>query len=108
MDKASKHRKHLGRFFGGAALLAGAALPAAAQEVELDFYGHVMMDAIYDFDRVNSDWNDTLRPSQIPVNCPGDAGCGSDGNSVKAQAAIEYISTKLGGNPYEVKPVEVR
>lgn len=30
------------------------------------------------------------------------------GNSVKAQAAIEYISTKLGGNPYEVKPVEVR
>lgn len=82
MNKASKHRKHLGRFFGGAAVLAGAALPAAAQEVELDFYGHVMLDAIYDFDRVNSDWNDTLRPSQIPVNCPGDAGCGSDGELI--------------------------
>ena len=30
------------------------------------------------------------------------------GNSVKAQAAIDYISETLGGNPYEVEPVEVR
>ncbi|MBS3745680.1 MAG: glutaminase A [Wenzhouxiangellaceae bacterium] len=29
------------------------------------------------------------------------------GNSVKSQLAIEYISKKLGGNPYEVEPVEV-
>ncbi|HMB38399.1 MAG TPA: glutaminase A [Wenzhouxiangellaceae bacterium] len=28
------------------------------------------------------------------------------GNSVKSQLAIEYISKKLGGNPYEVQPVE--
>ncbi|NDY96943.1 hypothetical protein G3I74_14515 [Wenzhouxiangella sp. C33] len=41
-----------------------------------------MLDAIYDFDRVAPDWNDTLRPSQIPVNCPGDAGCGSDGETI--------------------------
>jgi len=27
------------------------------------------------------------------------------GNSVKSQLAIEYISTKLGGNPYQVQPV---
>ena len=30
------------------------------------------------------------------------------GNSVKAQAAIDYISQKLGGNPYEVEPVGAR
>lgn len=29
------------------------------------------------------------------------------GNSVKSQLAIEYISKKLGGNPYQVEPVEV-
>jgi len=28
------------------------------------------------------------------------------GNSVKSQLAIEYISKELGGNPYEVEPVE--
>jgi glutaminase len=26
------------------------------------------------------------------------------GNSVKAQRAIEYVSNKLGGNPYNVAP----
>lgn len=28
------------------------------------------------------------------------------GNSVKAQRAIEYVSNALGGNPYEVEPVQ--
>ena len=45
--------------------------------------GRSMLDAIYDFKRMNPDWNATLRPSQIPVNCPGgglnDPGCGRDG-----------------------------
>lgn len=67
----------------GAALLAlASAGKLGAQEVEYDFYGYVMMDAIYDFDRVNPDWKDTLRPSQIPVNCPGDAGCGTSGETI--------------------------
>ncbi|TVS10834.1 MAG: hypothetical protein EA419_09680 [Wenzhouxiangella sp.] len=66
----------------GCALLFGAVLPASSQEVEFDFYGYIMLDMIYDFNRVNPDWNDTLRPSQIPVNCPGDAGCGTDGETI--------------------------
>ena len=41
-----------------------------------------MLDAIYDFKRVDPDWNATLRPSTIPVNCPGDAGCGKDGETI--------------------------
>jgi len=71
-------------------LLLGITLSASAQEVELDFYGHIMLDAIYDFDRVNPDWNDTLRPSQIPVNCPGDAGCGSDGELIFGVRQTRY------------------
>jgi hypothetical protein len=81
MNNASTGRDKHHRLYG-CALLLGAALPAAAQEVELDFYGHVMLDMIYDFDRLNPDGNDTLRVSQIPVNCPGDAGCGSDGELI--------------------------
>lgn len=89
MKKVNKHGGSPGKFLGGA-LLIGITLSASAQEVELDFYGHVMLDAIYDFDRVNPDWNDTLRPSQIPVNCPGDAGCGSDGELIFGVRQTRY------------------
>lgn len=89
MKKVNKHGGSPGKFLGGA-LLIGITLSASAQEVELDFYGHVMLDAIYDFDRVNPDWNDTLRPSQIPVNCPGDAGCGSDGELILGVRQTRY------------------
>lgn len=89
MKKINKHRESPGKLLGGA-LLIGITLSASAQEVELDFYGHIMLDAIYDFDRVNPDWNDTLRPSQIPVNCPGDAGCGSDGELIFGVRQTRY------------------
>ena len=48
-------------------------------KARLEIYGQVMLDSIYDFKRMNPDWNATLRPSQIPVICPGSAGCGQDG-----------------------------
>jgi hypothetical protein len=60
---------------------------------------------IYDFNRMNPDWNATLRPSQIPVNCPGgpgnDPGCGAEGETIFSvrQSAIDfkgYIPTSLG------------
>lgn len=89
MKKINKHRESPRKLLGGA-LLIGITLSASAQEVELDFYGHIMLDAIYDFDRVNPDWNDTLRPSQIPVNCPGDAGCGSDGELIFGVRQTRY------------------
>lgn len=50
-----------------------------ADKARLEIYGQVMLDGIYDFKRMNPGWQATLRPSQIPVNCPGDAGCGKDG-----------------------------
>lgn len=53
-----------------------------ADKAHVAFYGQAMLDAIYDFKRMNPTWQATLRPSQIPVNCPGDAGCGKDGGYV--------------------------
>jgi hypothetical protein len=49
---------------------------------KVDFYGQIMLDAIYDANQMNPTWNATLRPSQIPVTCPGDAGCGKDGATI--------------------------
>jgi hypothetical protein len=51
-------------------------------QARVELYGHVMLDAIYDAKRMNPAWNATLRPSQIPVNCPGDPGCGKDGATI--------------------------
>lgn len=53
-----------------------------APQIELDIYGFIHADAIYDINRVDPDWKATLRPSKIPVNCPGDAGCGNDGETI--------------------------
>jgi len=63
---------------------AGTSLTATAADdkIKYDFYGFVQLDAIYDFNRMNPSWKDSLRPSQIPVNCPGDAGCGTDGETI--------------------------
>ncbi len=70
-------------------------------KARLEITGKVQLDAIYDFKRMNPDWNATERPSQIPVNCPGDAGCGKDGETIFSvrQTAIGFkgfIPTSLG------------
>lgn len=45
----------------------------------IDIYGFVMADAIYDFNRVDPDWNDTLRVTTIPTT---DGLYGEDGEFV--------------------------
>lgn len=50
-----------------------------AERARVEFYGQVMFDAIGASGRMHPDWQATLRPSQIAVNCPGDPGCGKDG-----------------------------
>jgi len=62
---------------------ADASLPAPSLEI----YGFAQLDSIYDFQRVDKDWDATLRPSTIPVHCDGagdsDAGCGrNSGNMI--------------------------
>jgi hypothetical protein len=71
------------------------------EKARVEIFGQVMLDAIYDFDRVDPEWNATLRPSKIPVNCPGDAGCGKDGETVLSvrQSSLGvrgFIPTPLG------------
>lgn len=57
--------------------------PAVAKDkTTYDFYGFIQLDAIYDFNRMDPAWNDSLRPSKIPINCPGDPGCGTDGETI--------------------------
>ena len=57
------------------------ALGATAEEeaLNLKLYGFVQADMIYDFKRVDPDWNDTLRVSTIPTT---DGAYGDDGEFV--------------------------
>ena len=83
----------------GAPVVAPSAKPqegaANADKARVEIYGFTQMDAIQDFKRVDPDWNATLRPSKIPVNCPSDAGCGKDGETV-----FSVRQTRLGANGF--------
>ena len=46
---------------------AAASADETAKKLDIDIYGFVQFDAIYDFKRVDPDWNDTLRVSTIPT-----------------------------------------
>jgi hypothetical protein len=75
--------------------------PGEYQGPRLEIYGFAQLDSIYDFDRVDPSWNATLRPSKIPVNCPADAGCGADGETIFSvrQSRLGFkgfIPTRLG------------
>lgn len=63
----------------GAAPDPGSPVTEAAR---VEVYGQAMVDAIYDFKRMAPDWQATMRPSQIPVACPGSPGCGKDGSFI--------------------------
>jgi hypothetical protein len=72
-----------------------------ADKARIEVYGQVMLDAIYDAKRMDPEWNATLRPSKIPVTCPGDPGCGKDGASIFSvrQSSLgfkSFIPTSLG------------
>ena len=72
-----------------------------AEQARIEVTGKIQTDFIYDFNRVNPDWNMTLRPSQIPINCPGDPGCGKDGETIFSvrQTQVQFkgfIPTKVG------------
>jgi len=78
-------------------------LPRAPRDHNLELYGFVQLDAIQDFDRVNPNWDATLRPSRIPTT-KGEFG--SDGQSVFSvrQSRLGAKATgMLAGKPYEAK-----
>jgi outer membrane DcaP-like protein len=69
-------------------------------EPHLDVYGFIHTDAIYDLNRVDPAWNATLRPSKIPVTCPGDPGCGQDGETI-----LSVRQSRLGFKGYLPTPL---
>ena len=69
----------------------------------LELYGFTQIDAIQDFNRVNPNWDATLRPSRIPTT---KGQFGSDGQSVFSvrQSRLGAKATgTLAGKPYEAK-----
>jgi hypothetical protein len=68
-----------------------------------EVYGFAQLDAIQDFDRVNPDWEDTLRASKIPT---ADGDFGSDGQSMMSVKQSRLgVNTVLpvGGKPLKTK-----
>jgi len=65
-----------------------------SDKARLEISGKVQLDMIYDANRVDPQWHTTLRPSTIPVNCPGDPGCGKDGETI---ASIRQTSIAFKG-----------
>lgn len=52
---------------------------SATTNHSIELYGHIQLDAIYDFKRVDPTWESTLRPSSIPTT---DGAFGDDGQSI--------------------------
>jgi hypothetical protein len=74
---------------------------AANEDTTYDFYGFVQLDAIYDFNRMDPAWKDSLRPSKI---CSGEAGCGSDGETVYSVRQTRFgLSTVTQSDIGEIK-----
>ena len=74
---------------------------ASDSKTDYDFYGFIQLDAIYDFNRMNADWKDSLRPSQI---CSGEVGCGSDGETIFSVRQTRFgLSTVTQSDIGEIK-----
>src|SRR5436190_16481755 len=69
----------------------------------LELYGFVQLDAIQDFNRVDPDWEASLRPSKIPTSA---GKFGSDGQSIfsvrQTRLGVKANGT-LHNKPYEAK-----
>ena len=59
--------------------IATATAQAADGDKSFEIYGFAQLDYIQDFGRVNPDWEDTLRPSRIPID---DGAYGDDGQAL--------------------------
>jgi len=66
-------------------------------------YGFLQLDAIQDFDRVNPNWDATLRPSRIPTV---EGQYGSDGQFIASVRQSRFgvkANGEIAGKPYEAK-----
>ena len=82
---------------------ADAETPTPQRERKFEVYGFAQADYIQDFNRVNPDWDATLRPSRIPTT-PGEFG--SDGQSIISVRQSRFgvqASQDIGGKDLFVK-----
>jgi hypothetical protein len=79
------------------------AAPRPPRDHNLELYGFVQLDAIQDFNRVNPDWDSTLRPSRIPTEEGEFGGDGQSVFSVRQSRLGAKASGMLAGKPYEAK-----
>ena len=79
----SRRERLISRLLAATALVGGLGLAGGAYAADTDrsfeVYGFVQLDAIQDFNRVNPDWDATLRPSRIPTH---EGQFGDDGQSI--------------------------
>src|SRR6185503_254997 len=77
--------------------------PKTPGDNNLELYGFVQTDAIQDFNRVNPDWEATLRPSRIPTT-KGEFGSDGQTNFSVRQSRLGAKATgTIAGEPYEAK-----
>jgi len=94
------------RFLAAATVAAGAAGLAGAAHAEgptFDIYGFAQVDYIQDFNRVNPNWEATLRPSRIPTTT---GEFGSNGQSTLSARQSRFgvqASQDIAGQPLVVK-----
>jgi hypothetical protein len=77
--------------------------PRPPKDHNLELYGFVQLDAIQDFQRVNPDWDATLRPSRIPTEEGQFGGDGQSIFSVRQSRLGAKATGTLAGKPYEAK-----
>ncbi len=93
-----------GSAWGAPVVAAGSKPEEGAKEADkarVEVYGQAMLDAIYDFKRMDPEWAATLRPSKFPISCPGSPGCGRDGAAIFSvrQSSLgfkAFIPTAMG------------
>jgi hypothetical protein len=93
------------RLLAAAAVLTGVGMAGAAHAdgPAFDVYGFAMLDYIQDFNRVNPNWEATLRPSKIPTTT---GEFGSDGQSTISARQSRFgvtASQDIAGQPLFVK-----
>jgi len=94
------------RFLMAAAIAAGGASLAGAAHAEgptFEVYGFAQVDYIQDFNRVNPNWEATLRPSKIPTTT---GAFGSNGQSTISARQSRFgvqASQDIAGQPLVVK-----
>ena len=79
------------------------AAPRPPRDHNLELYGFVQLDAIQDFNRVNPDWDATLRPSRIPTEEGQFGGDGQSIFSVRQSRLGAKATGNILGKPYEAK-----